>query len=86
MADLFKDNLKVWTDSVDGLITMKIKGYSSDITFLSEQITGMSNRLDMKKAALERKYANMEVMLSGLKSQSDYVSNILKSITGSSDK
>ncbi|WP_340009841.1 flagellar filament capping protein FliD [Paenibacillus sp. FSL K6-0276] len=86
MADLFKDNLKVWTDSVDGLITMKVKGYSSDITFLSEQITSMSDRLDMKKVALEKKYANMEVMLSSLKSQSSYVSNILKSITGSSDK
>ncbi|GGH33016.1 flagellar filament capping protein FliD [Paenibacillus segetis] len=85
MGSLFKDNLKIWTDSVDGLITTKIKGYSSEISFLSEQITSMSDRLNMKQAALEKKYANMEVMLSSLKSQSDYVSNMLKTLTKSSD-
>lgn len=85
MATMFKDKLKLWTDSVDGFITTKIKGYSSEISFLSEQITSMSNRLDMKQAALEKKFANMEVMLSSLNSQSDYISNMLKSLTSSSD-
>lgn len=84
MATMFKNNLQEWTNSVDGFITSKIKGYNSDISFLSEQITNMSNRLDMKQAALNKKYANMEVVLSSLNSQSDYVSNILKSLTNSS--
>jgi len=85
MATLFKNELKNWTNSVDGYITVKIKGYSSDLTYLGEQITNLSERLDMRQAALQKKYATMETMLATLNSQSDYVSNMLKSLTSSSD-
>ncbi|MNB88219.1 Flagellar hook-associated protein 2 [compost metagenome] len=85
MGDLFKNNLQSWNNSVDGLITSKIKGYDSEITYLSESIQNMSDRLDQREESLKKQYANLEVIMSSLNNQKTYVSSILASFTKSSD-
>ncbi|MBY9077605.1 flagellar filament capping protein FliD [Paenibacillus sp. HN-1] len=85
MGDLFKNNLQSWNNSVDGLITSKIKGYDSEITYLSESIQNMSDRLDQREESLKKQYANLEVVMSSLNNQKSYVSSILASFTKSSD-
>lgn len=85
MGDLFKNNLQNWTKSVDGLITSKIKGYDSEISYLSESIQNMSDRLDRREESLKKQYANLEVVMSSLNNQKSYVSSILASFTKSSD-
>lgn len=84
IATIFKENLKEWTDSVNGIITSKIKGYDSEISFLNEQIQGMSDRLDMKEAALKKKYVNLEVVMSSLNNQKSWITNQLAALTNSS--
>lgn len=85
MGGLFKNNLQSWNNSVDGLITSKIKGYDSEITYLSESIQNMSDRLDQREESLKKQYANLEVVMSSLNNQKSYVSSILASFTKSSD-
>ncbi|MNI92678.1 flagellar capping protein [compost metagenome] len=85
MGDLFKNNLKSWNNSVDGLITSKIKGYDAEITYLSESIQNMSDRLDQREESLKKQYTNLEVVMSSLNNQKSYVSSILASFTKSSD-
>lgn len=85
MGAVFKKNLQSWNNSVDGLITSKIKGYDSEITYLSESIQNMSDRLDQREESLKKQYANLEVVMSSLNNQKSYVSSILASFTKSSD-
>ncbi|ANS76095.1 hypothetical protein AWM70_17145 [Paenibacillus yonginensis] len=81
---MFESRLKVYTDSVDGLITSKIKGYSDDIDFISDQISDMQNRLDMKEAALKSTYANLEVVMSSLNNTSTWLTSQFDALTKSS--
>jgi len=85
LGDLFKSNLQNWNKSVDGLIASKIKGYDSEISYLSESIQNMSDRLDRREESLKKQYANLEVIMSSLNNQKSYVSSILASFTKSSD-
>ncbi|SMF27005.1 flagellar hook-associated protein 2 [Paenibacillus barengoltzii] len=80
---LFKKVMQEWTDSVDGIITSKIKGYDSEISYLNEQIQNMSDRLDIKEASLKKKFVNLEVVMSQLNSQQDWISNQLTALTKS---
>ncbi|RCX19077.1 flagellar hook-associated protein 2 [Fontibacillus phaseoli] len=83
IATIFKNSMKEWTDSVDGIVTSKIKGYDSEISFLNEQIQSMSDRLDLKEASLKRKFVNMEVVMTQLNSQKDWITNQLSVLTKS---
>lgn len=80
---LFKKVMQEWTDSVDGTITSKIKGYDSEISYLNEQIQSMSDRLDMREASLKKKFVNLEVVMSQLNSQKDWITNQLTALTKS---
>lgn len=85
IGGLFKNNLQDWNKSVDGLIASKIKGYDSEISYLSESIQNLSDRLDRREESLKKQYANLEVIMSSLNNQKSYVSSILASFTKSSD-
>jgi flagellar hook-associated protein 2 len=82
---MFESRIKVYTDSVDGLITSKIKGYSDDINFIGDQITDMQNRLDIKEASLKATYANLEVVMSSLNNTSSWLTSQFASLTKSKD-
>lgn len=86
IATLFKNSAKEWTDSVDGAITSKIKGYDSEISFLTEQIQSMSDRLDLREASLKQKYVNLEVVMSKLNNQKDWITNQVSALTKSLSK
>lgn len=81
VGQFFADELKNWTDSIDGYMVSRIKGYDADISFMKEQITSMQDRLDMKEASLKRKYANLEVVMSQLNSQKDWMSTQAAQLT-----
>lgn len=74
VGQFFADKLKSWTDSVDGYMVSRIKGYDADISFMKEQIDSMQNRLDKREADLKRRYANLEVVMSQLNSQKNWIS------------
>ncbi|CAH1192969.1 Flagellar hook-associated protein 2 [Paenibacillus plantiphilus] len=73
--------LKEWTNSVNGLMTSKIKGYSSEITVIDERMEAMDLRLQMKQDQLKKQFASMEVALSKLKSQQSWLTSQLAALT-----
>lgn len=84
LGSLFDGMLKDWTNSVDGIMSSKIKGYKSDISYMDEQITNMQNRLSMREESLKSKYANLEVVMTGLNSQKDWITSQVAQLNKSS--
>ncbi|MGQ0632577.1 MAG: flagellar filament capping protein FliD [Sporichthyaceae bacterium] len=68
------------TDATSGSLTVAIQGRESTIKDLGTRIESWDQRLTMRKAALQRQFSAMETALSGLKSQSSWLSGQLASL------
>lgn len=84
LGALFDDRLQDWTNSVDGIISSKIKGYKSDISYMDEQISNMQDRLNMREENLKKQYANLEVVMSSLNNQKDWITSQVAQLNKSS--
>lgn len=73
-----------YSDKYDGLLTQRITGQQTEVKTLRLQVENMDLRLDMRRATLERTYSAMEVRLSGLQSQSSWLTSQLAALTPSS--
>ena len=73
-----------YSDKYDGLLTQRITGQQTEVKTLQQQVERMDLRLDMRRATLERTYSAMEVRLSGLQSQSSWLTSQLAALTPSS--
>lgn len=73
-----------YSDKYDGLLTQRITGQQTEVKTLQQQVERMDLRLDVRRATLERTYAAMEVRLSGLQSQSSWLTSQLAALTPSS--
>lgn len=65
------------SDPVDGALTAKIAGRQAFADSLGKQIESWETRLDRRRATLERTYAALEVAMSNLNSQSNWLSSQL---------
>jgi flagellar hook-associated protein 2 len=72
------------SDSAKGTLTLQIQSYDSEVKDLTDRIADWDIRLEARRAALTTMYAAMEVQLSNLNSQSDYLTTQLAQLTGSS--
>lgn len=77
------DNLKKYTDSVDGIVTSKIKGYDAEISYVTEQMANMKLRLAKREETLKKQYVNLEVVMSQLNSQKDWITSQFAALTKS---
>lgn len=73
--------LKGWTNTVDGLLTSKMKGYDSEISVIDDRMLAMDIRLQMRQDKLKKQYVAMEVALSQLKSQQTWMTSQLAALT-----
>jgi flagellar hook-associated protein 2 len=71
---------KAASDSISGSLTQKITGQQSVLKDLTDQIADWDTRLDLRRESLQTTYSNLEVTLSGLKSQSSWLSSQLASL------
>ena len=76
---------EVASDSAKGTLTLQVQSYDSEVKDLTDRIADWDIRLEARRAALTTMYAAMEVQLSNLNSQSDYLTTQLKQLSGSSD-
>ena len=76
---------EVASDSAEGTLTLQVQSYDSEVKDLTDRIADWDIRLEARRAALTTMYAAMEVQLSNLNSQSDYLTTQLKQLSGSSD-
>ena len=70
-----------WTNSADGLLTSSIKGYDSQLSAIDERMEVLSQRLVRKEKALQAQFAAMEVALSGLKSEQNWLAGQFNQLT-----
>ncbi|MBW8871176.1 MAG: flagellar filament capping protein FliD [Leifsonia sp.] len=68
------------SDSYTGSISLKIKGEQSLVKNLNDQITDWDGRLADRRSTLEKTYANLEVQLQQLQSQSSWLTGQLSSL------
>lgn len=80
VAARVEDTAKTYSDKYDGLLTSRITGQESEVKGLGEQMERWDVRLAQRKASLERTYAQLEVMLSKMQSQSSYLTSQLAAL------
>ncbi|MFD2116992.1 flagellar filament capping protein FliD [Paenibacillus yanchengensis] len=68
------------TRSSDGMLSSKIKGYDAEIGFVDDRLIAMDQKLISKEQQLKAKFAAMEVALSSLKNQQDWLTNQLAAL------
>lgn len=80
----FADNLealaKQLSDSLDGTVTLAIKGRQSQIRGWEDDIADWDVRLGQRQSALERQYAALEVALGQLQQQSSWLAGQISSL------
>lgn len=78
---MFKDGLHQWTKSIDGIITTQIKGYDSEISYISDQMERVELQLQKKEERMKKQFVAMEVALSKLKNEQDWMAGQLSMLT-----
>ncbi|MFF1876469.1 flagellar filament capping protein FliD [Leifsonia sp. NPDC058230] len=84
VASRVADAANVVSDKYDGTITSKIAGEQSTVKGLNNQITDWDTRLADRRSTLEKTYANLEVQLQQLQSQSSWLTGQLAGLSTSS--
>ena len=73
------------SDKTTGAITLKIQGQQSYVKNLGDQVINWDTRLEMRRAALEKQYAALEVALGKLGSQSDWLTSQLDALSANNN-
>ncbi|MFC3298258.1 hypothetical protein FJV46_09920 [Arthrobacter agilis] len=71
---------KVASDKYDGELTRRIQSQESAVRSLNDQASAWDTRLEKRRSTLERTYSALEVQLSQLQSQGDWLSSQLSNI------
>jgi flagellar hook-associated protein 2 len=80
LAARVQDVAETYSDKYDGLLTKRITGQQNEVDLLGKQVERWDVRLAQRKATLERTYAQLEVQLSRMQSQSSYLSSQLAAL------
>jgi flagellar hook-associated protein 2 len=86
IADRLAKVATTQSDPTTGALTLKIQGQQSYRASLNDQVNSWDDTLAMRRAALEKTYAALEVSLSNLNAQSSWLSSQLTSSTSSTTK
>ncbi|WCD92848.1 flagellar filament capping protein FliD [Microbacterium sp. nov. GSS16] len=81
LATRVEEVAKSYSDKHDGLLTARITGQQNEVDALGEQVERWDVRLAQRKTTLERTYAQLEVQLSRMQSQSSYLTSQLSALT-----
>lgn len=84
IAQRVADAAKGASDTYSGSISLKIQGEQATVKSLNDQITDWDTRLSDRRSSLEKTYANLEVQLQQLQSQSSWLTGQLSSLPSAS--
>lgn len=84
IAQRVADAAKGASDTYTGSVSLKIQGEQATVKSLNDQITDWDTRLADRRSALEKTYANLEVQLQQLQSQSSWLTGQLSSLPSAS--
>ncbi|MDQ0089890.1 flagellar hook-associated protein 2 [Paenibacillus anaericanus] len=80
IAALFKDNIYAWSKS-DGVFASKIKGYDAEVALITDQMSRLDAKLQAKEARMKSQFTAMEVALTKLQSEQNYMAGQLNALT-----
>lgn len=80
LAERVAEVAKNTSDKTDGSLTLKITSQQGMVKDLGDQIASWDLRLASRRAGLQKTYSALEVSLSGLKSQSNWLAGQLASL------
>jgi flagellar hook-associated protein 2 len=86
MTDMSKKLFDQYTSSTKGIINMKVTGYDSEIKVVDDRLSSMERTLEMKETRLKMQFNSMEVMLSSLKNQQDWLGSQFESLMNSTKR
>jgi len=79
-ADLFDQLLDGLTNSFDGTVTIADKSIQSQIDLTNDRIERFDERLDAKRAVLERQFTALEIALAGLQAQQNGLLSLINNL------
>ena len=82
VAALFERTLYNITDTVDGYVAFKQDSLQDRIADLKTKIEGMEDRLDQKMETMIKRFVRMELMLSQLQNQSNWLTGQINAAAG----
>ena len=74
-------SLMNWTRTGTGLLAYKISGYDADIKAVTQQMTDMDMRLQMKQKQLQSQFSAMESALGSLQNQQSWLSSQINALS-----
>ncbi|SEJ56447.1 flagellar filament capping protein FliD [Demequina mangrovi] len=80
LAARVEDAADLYSDSYEGLLTQSLTTRQTEIESLASQISNWDTRLAARQEALYAKFTAMEVTLSSLNAQMDYITSALDSL------
>ncbi len=81
VAETMYNKLLTFTDSIDGLVTIRIDGLGDTVDNLQETIDGMNERLAIEALTLNNKFVQLELSLSKLQSVSNFLAQQLAQLS-----
>ncbi|MCY9514186.1 flagellar filament capping protein FliD [Paenibacillus apiarius] len=84
IATILNDELPAWTSKANGILQSRVNGYDSEISFITESMSKMEDRLTLKEQQLKRQFTAMEVALSKLKNEQSWMTSQINSLSKSS--
>ncbi len=81
VAETMYNKLLGFTDSIDGLVTIRIDGLGDTVENLQETIDGMNERLAMESLQLNNKFVQLELNLSRLQNVSSFLAAQLSQLS-----
>lgn len=83
IAHTIVEKSQVWTSTTNGILNSRIKGYDSEISFVTTAMENMAVRLQNKEKQLKSQFVSMEVAMGQLKNQSNWLNSQLASLNAS---
>ncbi|WGU93745.1 flagellar filament capping protein FliD [Paenibacillus dendritiformis] len=81
IATLLSEELRTWTSKANGILQSRVNGYDSEISFITESMTKMEDRLTLKEQQLKRQFTAMEVALSKLKNEQSWLTSQINGLS-----
>lgn len=83
IAQVISEKTQVWTSTTSGILNSRIKGYDSEISFVTTAMENMEVRLQNKEKQLKNQFTAMEVAMSKLQNESSWLSAQLGNLSKS---
>ncbi|MFD3271557.1 flagellar filament capping protein FliD [Paenibacillus dendritiformis] len=81
IATILSEELRTWTSKANGILQSRVNGYDSEISFITESMSKMEDRLTLKEQQLKRQFTTMEVALTKLKNEQSWLTSQIKGLS-----